>query len=125
MRVVVNEDMKVFHGHVPTELKKGQEVSGSLAELLLTSASRKVTRLGADLVPESVGDEEPLAEVEDAESEAEAADEVNIDGKIDDVLAWVGNDAERALEAHSAEEAKGDKARPRLLSKLVELIDEA
>ena len=109
MRVVVNEDMKVFHGHVPTELKKGQEVSGSLAELLLAGASRKVTRVDDPEPP--AGDEPP--------------DGLDIDGKIDDVLAWVGDDPERALEAHSAEEARGDKARSTLLAKLAELVDQA
>lgn len=118
MRVVVNEDMKVFHGHVPTELKKGQEVSGSLADLLLTSAFRKVTRLDSDAV-EQVGEPGSPEETE----ETEEVDELNVDGKIEDVLAWVGDDPERALEAHTAEEAKGDKARPRLLAKLAELVE--
>lgn len=126
MRVVVNEDMKVFHGHVPTELKKGQEVSGSLADLLLISAARKVTRLDPEPVSEPA-DEELLADVEEDESDPDAddadeppADELNIDGKIVDVLAWVGDDPSRATEARVAEEAK-DEPRPRLLSKLAEL----
>lgn len=109
MRVIVNEDMKVFHGHVPVALKAGQEVSGDLAEMLLTGTRGKVSRV----------DSEPI------ESPEALGDELDIDGKIDDVLAWVGDDHERALEAHAAEEAKGDKARPRLLSKLAELVDEA
>lgn len=45
MRCRVNENFKVFHGHSPVELEKGQVVSGSLAELLLRSASRKVIAL--------------------------------------------------------------------------------
>lgn len=100
MRVVVNEDMKVFHGHVPAELKKGQEVTGSLAELLLTSAPRKVTRADAEPAP---------------------ADELDIDGKIEDVLEWVGDDQERALAAHIAESEK-DKPRSTLLSRLDEIL---
>jgi len=108
VRVVVNEDMKVFYGHVPTELKKGQEVSGGLAEML-AAHTRKVSILDAAV--------DKGAEVE------EPSDELNIDGKIEDVLAWVGDDQERALEAHSAEEAKGDKARSTLLSKLAELVE--
>jgi len=107
VRVVVNEDMKVFHGHVPVALKAGQEISGDLAELLLAGTRGKVTRVDPD--------EEP-AEV----PRSEEVDKLNIDGKIDEVLAWVGDDLDRAAEARAAEEAKGDRARPRLLSKLAE-----
>lgn len=116
MRVVVNEDMKVFDGHVPLALKKGQEISGPLAEMLAVGARRKVTVVDEPAVEEAADDPEVVDE---------PADKLNIDGKIEDVLAWVGDNPERALEAHAAEEAKGEKARPRLLSKLAELIDEA
>lgn len=102
MRVVVNEDMKVFHGHVPVELKKGQEVSGSLAEMLLTGAPRKVSRA-------------------DEADEAGESDGFDPNGKIDDILSWVGDDPDRAREALDAEQDKGDKARPRLVAKLTEL----
>lgn len=109
MRVIVNEDMKVFHGHVPVALKAGQEVSGDLAEMLLTGTRGKVSRV------DSTEEPEPPLEA--------PSDELNIEGKIEDVLAWVGDDPERALEAHSAEEDRGDKARSTLLAKLAELVE--
>lgn len=103
MRVVVNEDMKVFHGHVPVELKKGQEVSGDLAEMLLAGARRKVTRVDTELASDR------------------AVDDLDIAGTIEQVLEWVGTDPERALQAHEAEEARGDKARSTLLAKLADI----
>lgn len=120
MRVVVNEDMKVFHGHVPVELKKGQEVSGSLAELLISSAPRKVVRLDAEPAP--VSDEPPIDEPDVADEDESAPDTIDVAGStIDQVLEWVGDNAERALAAHAAEETRGDKARTRLLAKLTEI----
>ncbi|WTW93623.1 hypothetical protein OG216_09650 [Streptomycetaceae bacterium NBC_01309] len=100
MRVVVNEDMKVFHGHVPVELKAGQEVSGSLAEMLAASAARKVTRVDVESPP------------------AEPPAELDINAVAADVLAWVGDDQARAAEALKAENAKGETARSTLTKAL-------
>ena len=108
MRVTAQSSFTaVIAGGQILDVKAGDEFTGDVAVCLL--------RTGADVTSDEPADEE----------QETAGDELNIDGKIDDVLAWVGDDAERALEAHTAEEAKGDKARPRLLSKLAELIDEA
>jgi hypothetical protein len=97
VRAVVNEDMKVFHGHMPVVLKAGQEVSGSLAAMLLERAPRKVSRL-------------------DAEPEPPA--ELDIDATAPVVLGWVGDDPGRAAEALEAENAKGDAARSTLVAAL-------
>lgn len=106
MRVTAQSSFTVvIQGGQMLDVKTGDAFTGDVAVYLLHS--------GADVA----GDEPEPAEV--------PGDELDIDGKIDDVLAWVGDDPERALEAHAAEEAKGDKARPRLLSKLAELVDEA
>lgn len=105
MRVTATEDFSFTYGMVPYAVTKGTVISGSAARHLLDSKA-------------------PVAE--EPEPKAISPDvELDIDGKIDDVLAWVGDDPERALEAHGLEEAKGDKARPRLLSKLAELVDQA
>lgn len=100
MRVVVNEDMKVFHGHVPVELRKGQEVKGSLAAMLLEQAPRKVARV----------DEEPALPAE-----------LDIEATAPMVLAWVGDDPDRAKEALEAENAKGETARSTLTKALEKL----
>ena len=43
------------------------------------------------------------------------------DGTIDEVLAWVGEDADRADRAADAERARGDRVRKTLLEKLAEV----
>jgi hypothetical protein len=101
VRVVVNEDMKVFHGHMPVALRKGQEVKGSLAAMLLEQASTRVSRV-------------------DAEPEAPPA-ELDITAVAADVLAWVGSDPDRAATALEAENAKGESARSTLVAALKKL----
>ena len=102
MRVVVNENMKVFHGHVPVKLTAGQEVSGELAVMLARQAPGKVTAL-----------DEP-------EAPTEPPADLDITANAADVLAWVGEDAERAAEALAAEQAK-DKPRSTLVAALTKL----
>lgn len=109
MRVRINEKLRVFHGHVPHDLNKGQEVSGSLAEMLLTRAGKKVTRIddgGEEVAPEPPADQE-----------------LDIDAGVGKILAWVGEDSERAAEALAAEQAK-EKPRPTLVKALEQLLDE-
>lgn len=54
-----------------------------------------------------------------------AAEPVDVDGKVDDVLAEVGDDPVKAQAALDAERKKGDKARSSLVDKLNTIIDEA
>lgn len=107
MRVVVNENIKVFHGHVSVRLAAGQEVSGELAALLLERAPKKVSRVDGE--PEGGKVDEPPASLADASTAAE-------------VLAWVGEDPERAAEALEAEEA-ADKPRSTLVKQLTKLAE--
>lgn len=110
MRVRVNENVKVFHGHKPVRLAAGQEVSGELAALLLQRAPKKVTRLGEPEVSDDGGDSDgPPASLADASTAAE-------------VLAWVGEDSERAAEALAVETA-ADKPRSTLLKQLAKLSE--
>lgn len=108
MRVRVNEKIKIFHGHVPTQLEVGQEVGGSLAAMLLAQAPGKVTRLDGS---SPASDPEPPPPVE-LDLEATAAE----------VLAWVGEDPERAAQALTVEEAR-EKPRSTLLKQLDKLVD--
>lgn len=112
MRVRVDENIKLFQGHVPVRLAEGQEVSGELAALLLERAPKKVTRLDE---PEEGGggdgdSKEPPTSLADASTAAE-------------VLAWVGEDKERAAEALEAEEA-ADKPRSTLVKQLKKLAED-
>lgn len=107
MRVQANRDLTFFYGMVPYTVTAGQIVDSAGARHLLDT--------GADV---TVLDEEPPAAVEAVQ--ATAGGELDITGKISDVLAWVGDNQDRALEAHAAEEAK-DKPRTRLLAQLEEI----
>ena len=117
MRVKTNRDITFFYEMVPYSVANGTVVGGIVARHLLAT--------GADVAPEDDEAAGFLAAREETSTADVAApvDQLDIDAKIDDVLAWVGNDPERALEAHTAEEAKGDKARPRLLAKLTEIVE--
>lgn len=115
MRVRATKAFSVVRNCQITDLQEGQEVDGDFARYLLES--------GAQVEPID-DDAHALLSQDDAPEPVEkTGDELDIDGKIDDVLAWVGDDPERALIAHDAEEAKGDKARPRLLTKLSEIVE--
>lgn len=101
MRAVVNVKMRVFHGYVPVDLEEGQEVTGTLAAMLVKQAPRKVTRLGA--APDA-----PVG--------------LDIEGAASEVLAWVGDDSERAVEALTAEQAR-EKPRSTLVKALARLTE--
>lgn len=103
MRAIANEKISVFFGHVPVTIQQGEEVSGELAAFLLKSAPKKVTS------------SEPAA--------APAVDGgLDIEATAADVLAWVGEEPERAAEALDAELAK-DKPRSTLVKQLEKLAD--
>lgn len=106
MRVKTNSSFTYFYDMVPYRVEAG-EVHDGLAARHLVATNADVTVL----------DEEPATDA----APAEAAGGLDVSVKIADVLAWVGTDEARALEAHAAEEAKGDKARPRLLAQLEEI----
>jgi hypothetical protein len=105
MRVEANSTFTYFYEMVPYAAVAGEVFDGLAARHLLAS--------NADVT--QVDDEEPTG---DQEQVVEPHDLDVATAKISDVLDWVGNDQERALEAHAIEEAKGDKARPRLLAQL-------
>ncbi|MFR9796628.1 hypothetical protein ACL02U_12090 [Streptomyces sp. MS06] len=111
MRVRVIENVKVFHGHKSVRLAKDQEVSGELAAMLLERAPKKVERLDEPKEPADggKGDGAP-ASLADASTAAE-------------VLAWVGDDPERAAEALAAEEER-DKPRSTLVRDLSKLVED-
>ncbi|MFF9269080.1 hypothetical protein [Streptomyces rochei] len=134
MRVQVNESFKVFHGHVPTHLEAGQVVTGDLAELLARGARKKVTVLEDDRPePEGTGGEQepphpppppPAAGPNDNDpSTPPGDDKLDIDAPVADVLAWVGDDQERAAEALRQEEAV-DKPRSTLVRQLAKIAGE-
>jgi hypothetical protein len=101
VRAIANEKISVFFQHTPVTIEKGEEVSGELAALMLRTAPMMFTR----------SDEpEPQAPPAELDIEAVAAD----------ILAWVGEDPDRASEALDAELAK-DKPRSTLVKQLEKL----
>lgn len=108
MRVVVNENIKIFHGHRSVRLAKGQEVSGELAAMLLERAPSKVTPVAGEVADGNPAGTDPRP---DSLENASTAPEV---------LAWVGDDPERAEQALEAEEAR-DKPRSTLIRDLTKV----
>ncbi|MFG2679182.1 hypothetical protein [Streptomyces sp. NPDC048392] len=134
MRVIVNENFKVFYGHVPTPLEAGQIVTGDLAGLLARGARKKVTVLEDDSPePDAGGGKQPVSVVEipplgtgtptEPPPPPLSGDELDIDAPVADVLTWVGEDQERAAEALRQEEAS-DKPRSTLVKQLAKIAGE-
>jgi hypothetical protein len=93
-------------------LAEGEEVSGDLAAYLVSTHS-----------PVEPLDDEAAALLEPAPEESkEPPAELDIDGTAADVLAWVGEDPERAAVALEAEQAK-EKPRSTLVKQLEKLAD--
>ncbi|MBW1600892.1 hypothetical protein JJV70_01995 [Streptomyces sp. JJ66] len=103
MRVVANERLKIFFGHVPTTLHEGQEASGALAAFLAERAPGKVTVIG----PPPAAPQRP--------------DELDPDASTTDVLTWTGDDPTRATAALEAEQVKGSP-RKTLIKQLEKII---
>jgi hypothetical protein len=114
MRARVLENIAPYWNYGIHPLKKNDEVTGELAVYLVSTHS-----------PVEPVDDEARALLEaPQEGSAPAADapptELDIDGTAADVLAWVGEDPDRAGEALEAEQAK-DKPRSTLLRQLEKL----
>jgi hypothetical protein len=99
----------VTGGRAAVDLPRGMVLPGDVPE-------EELRRLLSDGAVEAVA--APVAA-------ASAVDEVEPvpTGTIDAVLAWVGDDTDRASRALTAEQAKGDKARKTLVEALTALVD--
>lgn len=119
MRVKVLEASRPYYNYGIVNLAEGEEVKGGLALFLLET--------GANVEP--VDDDAKAWRPADASEpeEAEEGDdapplELDIDATAAEVLAWVGDDPERAAEALEAEQAK-DKPRSTLVKSLEKLAE--
>lgn len=113
MRVTATADFTaVIQGGQMLNVRKGDVLKGDVAAYLLDT--------GAAVEP--VEAEEFVEVVDTGNGDSPEPEALDVSGKIDDIAAWVGDDAGRAREALDAEQAKGDKARPRLVAKLTELL---
>jgi len=83
---------------------------------------RPADQANVEIVGGPVG-EQP-ADVSPADEGAGQAEQIDVaNSKISDVMAWVGDDAERALAAFDAESARGDDARSTLLDQLTKIVE--
>jgi hypothetical protein len=116
MRVSILKDTKAYWEYAVREFKKGEELLGDLARHLLDNTPEgTVEVLERDPEPEVVEAPAPV-EGEDPD-EVPDADGPPVDGTIDVLMTWVGEDPERAARALVAEQAK-DKPRATVIKRL-------
>lgn len=113
MRVKVLEDFSPYYNYGLVPLAKGEEVSGGLALFLLETGS----------TVEPVDDDAKAWRPAGHEPEPELPVELDIEASASSVLAWVGEDPERAAEALAAEQAK-EKPRSTLVKALEKLAEQ-
>jgi hypothetical protein len=99
MHVKVSEACQVYWNYRVVDLAKGEEIGGEFAAHLASTGV---------LVDVLESDPEP---------EPQVPDELDIEAAAATVLAWVGDDPERAAEALAAEQEK-DKPRSTLVKQL-------
>jgi hypothetical protein len=98
-------------GRAAVDMPRGMVLPGDVPE-------EELRRFLADGAVETVA-AAPAAAAEAVDDEVEPVPT----GTVDAVLAWVGDDTDRAGRALTAEQAKGDKARKTLVEALTALVD--
>ncbi|MGW1102714.1 hypothetical protein [Streptomyces sp. NPDC002540] len=109
MRVKAREAFSPYYNYGLVPLAAGEEVSGGLALFLLE------TRSPVDPVDDDAKAWRPAGAADEPEPQIPA--ELDIEASAVAVLAWVGDDPERAEEALAAEQEK-DKPRSTLVKQL-------
>lgn len=113
MRVRVLKQFTAYWNYAITEFQEGSEHVGELARHLADNAPEKsVEVLETDPEPAPEEPKEPESPVDPSEPP--------VDGTIDDLMAWVDGDRERAARALEAEQAK-DKPRSTVVKRLSSL----
>lgn len=118
MRVRVTKKTKAYWNYAVQTFDEGQELEGDLARLLADNAPSEAVEVVED-------DREPQTALEGDEGVGQGDEppaELDIDGVAKDVLAWVGDDPDRADEALEAEQAK-DSPRSTLVKALQKIAD--
>lgn len=119
MRVRMLKAAKGYWNYAVQEFKEGEEFFGDLARHLTDNTPEgTVEVLETDPEPEP----EPEAPPETPETPDPGRDEPPVDGTIDDLMAWVNDDPERAVQALAAEQAK-ERPRSTVVKRLTTLVD--
>lgn len=117
MRVRMLKTAKGYWNYAVQEFKEGEEFFGDLARHLTDNTPEGTVKvLEADPEPEP----EAEAPAEPPEVPDPDGDKPPVDGTIDDLMAWVNDDPERAVQALAAEQAK-DKPRSTVVKRLTAL----
>ncbi|MFE9684178.1 hypothetical protein [Streptomyces sp. NPDC006285] len=110
MRVVVREAFSAYINHQPEDFHAGQKIKGDTAVLLLQrraavdpedDEARELDALytGSNDTPDD-------GDGDDGKKEPAPSGDLDIDAPVADVLAWVGENQERASQALELEKAK-------------------
>lgn len=131
MRVRLLADLRLYWNYAIAEFKKGEEHVAEFARHLADNAPAGTVEVleddrdgpaaaSAELKQDPAGTVPPEDDVpEDDQSE----DAPPVDGTIDDLMTWVGEDKDRAVQALDAEKAK-DKPRSTVIKRLMVLTGE-
>lgn len=122
MRVKVLGNCQAYYNYGIVVLAEGDEVKGGLA-LFLLETSADVEPLDGDARAWRPAGDESTEEPEGLADDP-ADDELSQATTAAEVLEWVGDDPERAVEALEVEQAK-DKPRSTLVKQLEKLAEQA
>lgn len=124
MRVRLAQDVRLYWNYAVQNLEKGTEHIGDLARHLLdNTAEGAVEVLEADPEPPKPDPQDPQ-DPDDPGGNGETGQggAPPVDGTIDALMTWVGDDKERAAEALADEQAK-DNPRSTAVKRLTALAD--
>lgn len=117
MRVRVVKEFEAYWNYAVTKFTPGAELDGDMARHFVDNAPKgSVEVLEADPEPEPVEEKAPEPVV------PADGDEPPVEGTIDDLMTWVGDDKERAAAALEAEQAKS-KPRSTVVKRLAAMTD--
>lgn len=127
MRVRVTKPFTAYWNYSVTQFTEGAELEGEQARHFTDNAPAGcIDVIEADPQPQPEPGHppapEPAAGDEQTEPGAAGGDQPPVDGTIDQLMAWVGGDPERAGKALAAEQAK-DKPRSTVVKRLSALAD--
>jgi hypothetical protein len=118
MRVRVLEDIRAYWEYAVRDFRKGEELLGDLARHIAANApGGTVELLESDPAPAPVQVPDPDPAPSAGPGGSPADDVPPVDGTIDDLMTWVGDDKDRAARALIAEQAK-DKPRSTVVKRL-------
>lgn len=118
MRVRVIKSFTAYWNYAVTQFNVDAEADGDLARHLAENTPEgSVEILEADSEPKQA----PPAPDAEPDTPIGSPEELNVEGTAAYVLAWVGDDPERAADALAAEQAR-DKPRSTLVKQLQKLV---